>query len=379
MLDVIIAGAGPAGSVAATLLARAGARVLIVDRETFPRDKLCGDTLNPGVVKLLQSIDVWGGPLATALPLAGMVLTGPTERVEGRYGDGLAGRAITRRELDAWLLDQAIAAGARFEAGEIVRGPLVDSSHGVTVVRGLVLARRGQHSQTTRVPAAMTLAADGRRSVLARALGLSRHPKRPRRWAFGVYATGIDGLTDVGEMHIRPAAYLGIAPLGGGLANVCAVTGPGPAGPRPEDVVRRAIARDPEIAARFARATFVSPVSVLGPLAVETSAPGVDGMLLAGDAAGFVDPMTGDGLHLAIRGSMLAVREIHRVLDAGVFDGAVARLADARRTSLGGKVRFNRFVRALVEESWAIRLAERAAAVAPGIIRHAVRYAGDAA
>jgi flavin-dependent dehydrogenase len=143
--------------------------------------------------------------------------------------------------------------------------------------------------------------------------------------------------------------------------------------------VRRAIARDPEIAARFARATFVSPVSVLGPLAVETSAPGVDGMLLAGDAAGFVDPMTGDGLHLAIRGSMLAVREIHRVLDAGVFDGAVARLADARRTSLGGKVRFNRFVRALVEESWAIRLAERAAAVAPGIIRHAVRYAGDAA
>jgi len=181
MLDVIIAGAGPAGSVAATLLARAGARVLIVDRETFPRDKLCGDTLNPGVVKLLQSIDLWGGPLASAPPLAGMVLSGPTERVEGRYGDGLAGRAITRRALDAWLLDQAIAAGARFEAGEIVRGPLVDSSHGVTVVRGLVLARRGQHSQTTRVPAAMTLAADGRRSVLARALGLSRHPKRPRR------------------------------------------------------------------------------------------------------------------------------------------------------------------------------------------------------
>ncbi|HKW01585.1 MAG TPA: NAD(P)/FAD-dependent oxidoreductase [Vicinamibacterales bacterium] len=379
MLDVIIAGAGPAGSVAATLLARAGARVLIVDRETFPRDKLCGDTLNPGVVKLLQSIDLWGGPLASAPLLAGMVLTGPTERVEGRYGDGLAGRAITRRELDAWLLDQAIAAGARFEAGEIVRGPLIDTSHASTVVRGLVLARRGQSSQTTRVPAAMTLAADGRRSVLARALGLSRHPKRPRRWAFGVYATGIEGLTDVGEMHIRPAAYLGIAPIGGGVANVCAVTGPRPAGPTPEDVVRQAIARDPAIAARFAHATFVSPVSVLGPLAVETSAPGVDGMLLAGDAAGFVDPMTGDGLHLAIRGSMLAVREIDSVLQAGVFDGAVARLAEARRKALGGKVRFNRFVRALVEESWAIRLAEGAAAVAPGIIRHAVRYAGDAA
>jgi flavin-dependent dehydrogenase len=277
------------------------------------------------------------------------------------------------------LLERAVAAGARFEPGEIVRGPLIDDSHDVAVVRGLVLARRGHGSQTTRVPAAMTLAADGRRSVLARALGLSRHPKRPRRWAFGVYATGIDGLTDVGEMHIRPATYLGIAPLAEGIANICAVTGPRPRGPAPEDVVRHAIAQDPAIAARFSHATFVSPVSVLGPLAVETSAPGVDGMLLAGDAAGFVDPMTGDGLHLAIRGSMLAVREIQQVLEAGVFDGAVARLAAARRRTLGRKVRFNRFVRALVEEAWAIRLAESAAAVAPGIIRHAVRYAGDAA
>src|SRR5262245_52167660 len=293
MLDCLIAGAGPAGSVAATLLARTGARVLIVDRETFPRDKLCGDTINPGVVKLLQSLDLWGGPLATAPQLAGMVLTGPTERVEGRYGDGVAGRAITRRELDGWLLDRAIAAGARFEPGEIVRGPLIDDSHGVKVVRGLGLSRRGQGSQTTRVPAAMTLAADGRRSVLARALGLSRHPKRPRRWAFGVYMRDIEELSDVGEMHIRPASYLGVAPLQGGIANVCAVTGPRPAGRTPEDVVRHAIARDPAIAARFTRAAFVSPVSVLGPLAVETSAPGVDGMLLVGDAAGFVDPMTG--------------------------------------------------------------------------------------
>ena len=88
MLDVLIAGAGPAGSVAATLLARAGARVLIVDRETFPRDKLCGDTLNPGVVKLLQSIDLWGGPLATA----------PAARRHGAdRPDRTRGRAVRRR------------------------------------------------------------------------------------------------------------------------------------------------------------------------------------------------------------------------------------------------------------------------------------------
>ena len=378
MLDVLIAGAGPAGSVAATLLARTGARVLIVDRETFPRDKLCGDTINPGLVALLKSIDLWGGPLERAPALAGMLLTGPSERVEGRYGSGVTGRAIVRRELDAWLLDRAVAAGARFEPGEIVRGPLLDDSHGVPVVRGLVLARRGQGSQT-RVPAAMTIGADGRRSVLARALGLSHHPARPRRWAFGAYATGIEGLSDVGEMHIRPGGYLGIAPLGGGLANVCAVTGPRPVGPTPRAVVHHVIAQDPSIASRFARATFDDRISVLGPLAVETSAPGVDGLLLAGDAAGFVDPMTGDGLHIAIRGAVLAAREVLTVLEAGSFDGSVARLAEARRDAFGGKVRFNRFVRTLVDGRWSIRLAERAAAIAPGLIRHAVRYAGDAA
>ncbi len=65
MLDVIIAGAGPAGTIAALIAARAGARVLVVDRATFPRDKLCGDTLNPGALALLASLDLAGGPLAS--------------------------------------------------------------------------------------------------------------------------------------------------------------------------------------------------------------------------------------------------------------------------------------------------------------------------
>src|SRR5438093_1285007 len=77
LLDVLIAGAGPAGSMAALVLARHGARVLIVDREIFPRDKLCGDTLNPGALALLASLGLSGGPLVTARPLAGMLLSGP--------------------------------------------------------------------------------------------------------------------------------------------------------------------------------------------------------------------------------------------------------------------------------------------------------------
>ena len=92
MLDVLIAGAGPAGAMAALVLARAGARVVLIDREQFPRDKLCGDTLNPGAVRLLESFGLTGGVLDKAVRLSGMRLTGPRASVRAVYGRPPAAR-----------------------------------------------------------------------------------------------------------------------------------------------------------------------------------------------------------------------------------------------------------------------------------------------
>jgi flavin-dependent dehydrogenase len=378
MVDVVIAGAGPAGSIAALALARAGARVLIVDRESFPRDKLCGDTLNPGAVRLLRALGLTGGPLAAALPLAGMRLTGPDGSVvTARYAAGVRGLSVRRRELDVWLLERAIAAGAKFEDGLMVRGPLVDERAGL--VRGLVMGRRGgDRIGTIRMPAIMTLAADGRRSVVAAGAGLRREPA-VRRWAFGTYARGVADPTDLGEMHIRPRWYLGIAPVSTEEVNVCLVTPPRPDGRTPIEVIRRALEREPELASRFARAEINPHVRVLGPLASRVSAPGVPGLLLAGDAAGFIDPMTGDGLHLAMESALLAAAEISRVLVDGQFHTAPWRLAAARRARLGRKIRFNRWVCRLVESPAALRLASRGSRLFPDVIRRAVTYAGDVA
>ena len=379
MLDVIIAGAGPAGSVAAWIAARAGARVLLVDRDTFPRGKLCGDTLNPGALATLEAIGLGSGLLALGRPIVGMSVTGAGVGVEARYEEGRTGLAITRRVLDGWLLERAIEAGARFEPGLIVRGPLLDESASWPIVRGLVMAKRGQSESRIRMPAAMTIAADGRASAVARALGLARAVGRPRRWAFGAYASGIQGVTDLGEMHIQPGRYIGIAAVSAELANVCVVTGPKPGGRTPLDIMRRAIAADRDLERRFAGARFESPVRVLGPLASSARRAGVDGLLLAGDAAGFVDPMTGDGVHLAIRGAALAAREALGVLSSGDFVGAVARLADARERQIAPKQRFGRVLRRLVESPAAVGAAGLGARVAPGIVRWAIRYAGDAA
>jgi flavin-dependent dehydrogenase len=242
-----------------------------------------------------------------------------------------------------------------------------------------VRATAGDARTSVTLPARLVIAADGRSSTLARAVTLTERVRRPRRWAYGVYATGVEDRGNLGVMHNGVRRYLGIAPLGSDVCNVCAVTAARLGGRTPLDVVRETIQADPRLASRFARASFDSDVVVMGPLAVETAGPGIPGLLLAGDAAGFIDPMTGDGLHLAMRGADLAADAAEAALRTGAFARAPVDLARARHRAFAGKLRFNRVLRALVDSPRAVRLAGRAADFAPGLIRQVVHVAGDAA
>jgi len=371
MIDVLIAGAGPAGTIAAIVLARAGVRVMMVDRARFPRAKLCGDTLNPGAFACLQRLGLEGSATG-ALPLDGMVVTGERSApIEGRY-ENARGYAISRSRFDDALLRAAVRAGAGLEQQVLVDAPLVDSAADVTVCGAMVKGRMGN---TLRLAARLVIAADGRYSRLARALRLSRSPQRPRRWAIGAYFQDVDGMTTLGEMHVRPGHYIGVAPLPGGITNACVVT-PHPGSGGPAEILISALRRDRLLRDRFSRARMAGLPSCLGPLAVDCPMPGMRGLLIAGDAAGFVDPMTGDGLRFAIRGAELAAIEALHVLEHGNPDAHV-RLLAARRREFTGKWRFNRTMRWVVEDSRALRLAELGAGVAPAVLQHVIRYAGD--
>ncbi len=374
--DVVIVGGGPAGAMAALVLARDGARVRLVDRASFPRPKLCGDSLNPGALAVLAAHVDCAGLLALGQPIHGIRLSGPGgAAVCGRYPDGVTGLSVVRARLDAWLLTQAARAGAVVEEGVLVRAVSTDAG-GVTGV--VVATPAGDRTHRAR----LVIAADGRGSVVARQFGLAHAPARPRRWALGAYADGVTGVDPtLGEMHVRAGCYLGIAPAADGRTNVCLVV---PYARAQRDVrtpwasILAAAAGDAALAPRFARATLASTPMVLGPMAVDVTAPGCPGVFLAGDAAGFIDPMTGDGMRLALGGGVLAAGAASAVL-AGRSgrEQAVAELAAQRQAAFAAKWRFNRGLRALVAVDPAVRVATLAARAWAAPFQAMVRYAAD--
>ena len=142
-----------------------------------------------------------------------------------------------------------------------------------------------------------------------------------------------------------------------------------------ESVIDRAVRQDPVLRERFSGARQISEVTSLGPLAVECRAAGYPGLLLAGDAAGFVDPMTGDGLRFALRGGELAAEAALRELATGAA-GCIS-LQAARANEFRSKWRLNRGLRALAGSPRSVAFAASLSKQWQAPVRTLVRLAGD--
>lgn len=340
--DVVIAGAGPAGSHLAIRIARAGFSVALLDRRTFPRAKPCGEFMSPECIPLLEDVGLGSAVAAHGVRrIGGLRLHGFGRSAEGRFATfgGMAashdhGYALRREVLDTLSLDRARATpGVTVYEGHGVTGLVRDAAGRVF---GVEAVDPGRNPVT--FTARFTVGADGVRSRVAHCLGVTR----PLLWLdkFALVAR-FDGVpdTNVADVAFFERGYLAGAPVDGGeyTLNLVVDRASLPKGGRAalEDLFFSRVGAAPVFASRLARERTTGPLIGCGPLAARTTRQVFDGAALVGDACGYVDPVTGEGLYFAMRGAELLATPLLGALHAGRTDArALVGYVRARRRHL---------------------------------------------
>jgi geranylgeranyl reductase family protein len=353
--DVLVVGAGPAGSATALHLARSGARVLLVDKARFPRDKPCGGGLTG---RALRHVPTDVGPVVEHV-VSRMVMRSGYGSSVGRTSSEPLIAMTQRRRLDLHLAEQAAAAGVDFRNGVAVSAIELDEDATTASIGG------------SRVTASYVVGADGANGVVARAAGLGAGIVRGVALEGNVPWTALDRPRFEGtawvELGVVPGGYGWVFPKGD-HANL-GVGGWMDEGPRLREHLER-----------LAREHGVDPAALTEvrghrlPMR-ELGAPAARGRaLLVGDAAGLVDPLSGDGMFEAFVSAKLAADAVV----AGRPEEYEPTLASAldRHAAASWKAKrvVERYPRACL---WALRAPGVFSAVT-GLLRGELEHPGDA-
>lgn len=282
MIDVLVVGGGPAGLATALYAARAGLEAVVVERRPGVLDKACGEGMMPHTLAHLDRL----GVTAPGHPLRGISYHADGTRVEARFSAGGLGRGVRRTTLHAAMTDAARAAGVKF-----VQGAAGEITQDATSVRA-----RG-------IQARYLVAADGLHSPIRHDLGLSRPATGPRRWGIRRHVQ-IAPWTDKVEVHWSRDAEAYVTPVADdcvGIAILSASRGGFESKFRGFDELRQRV-----------EGHEAGPDRAAGPLRQRVRDRVAGRVLLVGDAAGYIDALTGEGMGLAFGAAEVLVDCIAR-------------------------------------------------------------------
>jgi geranylgeranyl reductase family protein len=342
--DAIVVGGGPAGAAAAARLAGRGFRTVLIDRASFPRDKVCGDFVGPTALAELADLGVAQTEAFRATSkMADLALhvDGDQLTVLGiPQVDGLPGygRVVPRLQLDAWILDAARHAGATVLDGHKVTA--VQRAPDAITVRGQSAA--GPWQLRTR----LLLGADGSNSMVARTLRGGVPPRRDRIVAVRAYFDNVDGPACQGDVCFRSDSFPGyfwLFPAGGGSANLgvgmLMSTYP-QSGRNLRELLQRLIAEDASLqyrlrGARMRGKVLGHPLTTYNPRLPLIG----DRVMLLGDAAGLINPLNGEGIQYALHSARWAAgvaadRLASDRLDAASLEAYQRRVHQSLRTDM---------------------------------------------
>jgi flavin-dependent dehydrogenase len=297
--DVVIVGGGPAGLAAAIGWAKAGASTCLVERGTFPVDKPCGEGLLPNGVALLERLGVGPTELErVGRPIAGIRYLGRVGvSAEARFEHG---RAVGLKRVD--LSSLLLSCARRYERLEIVEG--YAASLGTRPGGGVDVAFGGR-----RLSPRLVVIADGLGSRTARTIGIAFRAAAPKRWGARQHFAG-EPWTDHVEVHFGDGFEAYVTPVQDGV-NVAILWDQSRAAFDPgRPVIEVAVERLPRLAKRLMGWTVIDRAQAAGPFRQQPRERSRDGVVLIGDAAGYLDPLTGEGVGLALVQAALLVETV---------------------------------------------------------------------
>lgn len=367
--DVIVVGAGPAGSVSAGLLAAQGHRVLLCDRSPFPRSKPCGESINPGAVRELNEL----GLLQRVLEkphrrIYGWRVSGAgAEPFRGRFAEAAGGIGMSRFVFDSALLEWAL------EQGAVARIPekVVD----VLKQDGAVAGVRSAGGDEIR--SRLVIGADGLRSVVVRRLGLIKRQPRLRKLALTAHMRGV-GADELGELRITKWGCAGIAAVDAESVNVVLVLADEADAAKVGGDAAATFDRLAVSIPALAEGTRTSDVLATGPFDFPTRESVGDGVMLVGDAAGYFDPFTGQGIFRALKGARMAAEVADRCLRVSwCTASALAPYAAAHHRAFRGGVVLQHTIEAVTSRPRLFRAAAGLLAAFPTIADRLISLTGD--